>query len=224
MSRAPWVHARSPSARFPAGHETLYSTTLGWRMVNPKMPEQWTISLGEERGEARRHLRDLARGPGRVRAAQPPAAPTRPGTRAVYREVVPVPGVELRARRGRSAPTPRWRSSAKLKPAFVEDGTVTAGNSSPLNDGASMLLLGDEARRERIGAEPLARVVSRGVARRRPRRLRDRAGRGRQQGARERPGSAGTTSTSVELNEAFASQSPRLPARAGPTSIPRSST
>src|SRR5581483_8342293 len=46
MSRAPWVLLK-PGKGFPAGHETLHSTTLGWRMVNPKMPEQWTISLGE---------------------------------------------------------------------------------------------------------------------------------------------------------------------------------
>ena len=60
MSRAPWVLLK-PRAAFPAGNETLYSTTLGWRMVNPQMPEQWTISLGAERREARRHPHGISR-------------------------------------------------------------------------------------------------------------------------------------------------------------------
>ena len=109
MSRAPWVHAEART-RIPAQHETLYSTTLGWRMVNPKMPDQWTISLGAQRREARGHLRDLTRGAGRVRAPQPPA-PRRPrGTSGFYGEwVIPVPAPSSSATRT-SGPTPRWRS------------------------------------------------------------------------------------------------------------------
>ncbi len=72
------------------------------------------------------------------------SSPPRPGTRASSPRSSRSPASSSSATRA-SAPTPRWRSSRKLKPAFVEDGTVTAGNSSPLNDGAAMLLLGDEA-------------------------------------------------------------------------------
>ena len=74
--------------------------------------------------------------------------------------MVPVPGVDLERDEGIRADT-SLEKLGKLKPAFVEGGTVTAGNSSPLNDGASMLLLGSEAAAERIGTAPLARVVSR---------------------------------------------------------------
>src|SRR6202012_4521456 len=77
-------------------------------------------------------------------------------------EAVPVPGVELERDEGIRADT-SLEKLGMLKPAFVEGGTVTAGNSSPLNDGASMLLLGSEAAAEEIGSAPLARVVSRGV-------------------------------------------------------------
>ena len=89
MSRAPWVLLK-PSRAYPAGHETLHSTTLGWRMVNPRMPEQWTISLGASAEKLAEIYDDLARGAGRVRAAQPPLA-ARAYDEGVLSEVVPVP-------------------------------------------------------------------------------------------------------------------------------------
>src|SRR2546421_232990 len=77
--------------------------------------------------------------------------------------VIPVPGTEL-ARDENMRPDSTLEGLARLRPAFAEGGTVTAGNSSPLNDGAGALLLADEATAGAIGARPLARVVSRGAA------------------------------------------------------------
>jgi acetyl-CoA acetyltransferase family protein len=203
MSRAPWVMLK-PERAFPAGHETLWSTTLGWRMVNPRMPEGWTISLGESAEK----LADIY---GVSREAQDEFA-LRSHTLAAaawdegrFAEVVPVPGVELERDEGIRADT-SLEKLGKLKPAFVKDGTVTAGNSSPLNDGASMLLLGSEAAAERIGSAPLARVVSRGVHGVDP----DVFGIAPVEAANVALAKAGITwgdIDAVELNEAFASQS-----------------
>ena len=107
---------------------------------------------------------------------------------------------------------------AKLKPAFVKDGTVTAGNASPLNDGAAAVLIGSES----AGLEPLARIAGRGTSRRRPRHLRDRPGRGREPGARSAPGSAGATSTWSSSTRR--SRRSRSPAWASGTSTRRRST
>ncbi len=160
MSRAPWVLLK-PEKGFPPGHQELFSTTLGWRMVNPEMPEQWTISLGEsaEKLAAMYEISRPAQDRFALRSHQLAAAAYEQG---VMGEVVPVPGVGLDRDEGIRADT-SLEQLAKLKPAFVTDGTVTAGNSSPLNDGASALLLGSEAAAERIGTEPLARVVARAV-------------------------------------------------------------
>jgi acetyl-CoA acyltransferase len=203
MSRAPWVMTK-PERPFPAGHETLWSTTLGWRMVNPEMPEQWTISLGESAEK----LADIY---GIPREAQDEFA-LRSHTLAEeawdegrFPEVVPVPGVDLERDEGIRADT-SLEKLARLRPAFVEGGTVTAGNSSPLNDGASMLLLGSEAAAEAIGTAPLARVVARGVHGVDP----DVFGIAPVEAANKALARAGITwddVDAVELNEAFASQS-----------------
>ncbi|HVQ59780.1 MAG TPA: thiolase family protein [Solirubrobacterales bacterium] len=160
MSRAPWVLLK-PGRGYPAGHETLYSTTLGWRMVNPEMPDQWTISLGES-AEKLAGMYEISRQAQDEFALRSHTLAARAYDEGAMAEVVPVPGIDLERDEGIRADT-SLEKLAKLKPAFVEGGTVTAGNSSPLNDGASMMLLGSEAAGGRIGAEPLARVVSRGV-------------------------------------------------------------
>ena len=90
MSRAPWVLLK-PERAYPRGHETLHSTTLGWRMVNPEMPEAVDDLARREHGEAGGHLRHLARGAGRVRGAQPPAGGEGVGRRLLREWVVPVP-------------------------------------------------------------------------------------------------------------------------------------
>jgi acetyl-CoA acetyltransferase len=177
-SRAPWVLLK-PATGLPAGHETLHSTTLGWRMVNPEMPDRWTISLGAS-AEKLADMYNISRDDQDAFALRSHQLTAEAWKAGVYDdEVVAVSGVDLDRDEG-----VRHDSSleklGKLKPAFVEGGTVTAGNSSPLNDGASMVLLGDEA----AGATPGPRAAGpRGVARRarrRPRRLRDRPGRGGQ--------------------------------------------
>ncbi len=160
MSRAPWVLLK-PEKGFPAGHSELYSTTLGWRMVNPEMPERWTISLGES-AEKLAEMHGISRQRQDEFALRSHTLAARAYDEGVMGEVVPLPGVELERDEGIRADT-SLEKLAKLKPAFVAGGTVTAGNSSPLNDGASALLMGSEAAAARIGREPLARVVSRGV-------------------------------------------------------------
>jgi len=162
MSRAPWVMLKTERP-FARDHQQLYSTTLGWRMVNPKMPEQWTISLGAS-AEKLAGMYEISR------AAQDQFA-LRSHQRAIaawekgfyQRWVVPVPDTDLERDENMRADTTLERL-AKLKPAFVEGGTVTAGNSSPLNDGAAAALLADEEAADATGSEPLARIVSRGVA------------------------------------------------------------
>jgi acetyl-CoA acetyltransferase family protein len=160
MSRAPWVLLK-PSRGFPAGHETLHSTTLGWRMVNPEMPERWTISLGES-AEKLADVYGISREAQDRFALRSHTLAARAYEEGALAEVVPVAGIELERDEGIRSDT-SLEKLAKLKPAFREGGSVTAGNSSPLNDGAAMVLLGSEAAGRAIGAEPLARVVSRGV-------------------------------------------------------------
>jgi acetyl-CoA acetyltransferase family protein len=203
MSRAPWVMLK-PERAFPAGHEQLWSTTLGWRMVNPKMPGEWTISLGES-AEKLATIYEISREAQDEFALRSHTLADAAWNEGRFPEVVPVPGVELERDEGIRADS-TLEKLGKLKPAFVEGGTVTAGNSSPLNDGASMLLLGSEAAAETIGAAPLARVVSRGVHGVDP----DVFGIAPVEAANVALARAGLTWDDidvVELNEAFASQS-----------------
>ncbi len=203
MSRAPWVMLKTERP-FPREQQQLYSSTLGWRMVNPNMPEQWTISLGQS-------AEKLAGLYGVSREAQDAFA-LRSHQRAVggwdsgfYPDwVVPVPGTELE-RDENMRPDTTIEKLSKLKPAFAEGGTVTAGNSSPLNDGAAALLLADEAGARSAGREPLARVVSRGAAAVDPD-VFGIAPVAAAQAALERAGITWDQVAVVELNEAFASQ------------------
>jgi acetyl-CoA acetyltransferase family protein len=203
MSRAPWIVLK-PDRPFPRENAQLHSSTLGWRMVNPRMPEQWTISLGQS-------AEKLAQMYGISREAQDQFA-LRSHQRAVagwesgYYEkwVVPVPDTDLDRDETMRSDTSLERL-AKLKPAFVEGGTVTAGNSSPLNDGAGAMLVADEAGAEAAGKEPLARIVARGAAGVDP----DVFGIAPVQAAEtalRRAGIDWEDVEIVELNEAFASQ------------------
>ncbi len=160
MSRAPWVMLK-PAKAFPAGHETLWSSTLGWRMVNPAMPEQWTISLGAS-AEKLAGMYEISRDAQDEFALCSHQMAARAFDENALGEVVPLPGVEL-TRDESIRPHSSLEKLGTLKAAFVDGGTVTAGNSSPLNDGAAMILLGDEAAGLRLGVDPLARVVSRGA-------------------------------------------------------------
>lgn len=204
MTRAPWVLPK-PDRGFPRGNETLYSTTLGWRMVNPRMPQRWTISLGQsaevlaERYGISREEQDAFA----LRSHQRAAASWDAGD--FDDEVVRPPGVEL-ARDESIRATTSLEALATLKPAFRSGGTVTAGNASPLNDGAAALLIGDEAAAAAAGREPLARIAGRGAAGVDP----DVFGIGPVEAARTALRRAGITWDDlavVELNEAFAVQS-----------------
>ncbi|MGC7096917.1 thiolase family protein [Amycolatopsis lurida] len=204
MSRSPWV-VQKPEKAFPNGNQTMYSTALGWRMVNPAMPEQWTVSLGEstellaERYGIGRDEQDEFAARSHVNAAKA-------WDDGFYDDlVVPVPGTELTRDEG-IRPDSSPEKLAKLKPVFRKQGTVTAGNASPLNDGASAVLLGDQAAADRVGATPLARVAGRGAAGVDP----DVFGIGPVRAAEialERAGIGWDDLAVVELNEAFAAQS-----------------
>lgn len=204
MTRAPWVLPK-PEAAFPRGHETLHSTTLGWRMVNPAMPAEWTVSLGEcteilaDRYGISRAEQDAFA----VRSQQRAARAWADGVYAD--EVSIVPGTEL-AQDESLRPTTTTEALARLKPVFRPDGTVTAGNSSPLNDGASAVLLADRAGAEAAGRTPLARIVSRAVVGIEPQ-LFGIGPVGAAEEALRRAGIGWSDVAVVELNEAFAAQS-----------------
>lgn len=203
MTRAPWV-LQKPAKGFPAGPETLYSTALGWRMINPLMPGQWTISLGES-AEKLAGMYSISRDAQDEFALRSHTLAAKAYDEGVMKEVVPIPDVDLQRDEGIRTDT-SLEKLGKLKPAFVKDGTVTAGNSSPLNDGAAMLMIGEEAASRRLGVEPLARVVSRAAHGVDP----DVFGIAPVEAANKALARAGLTWDQidvVELNEAFASQS-----------------
>ena len=202
MSRAPWVLLK-PEQGYPRGHETLHSTTLGWRMVNPAMPSQWTVSLGEgaeilaERYGISREAQDAFALASHRKAADAWARGTFADEVVRMDELAIDEGIR---------PDTSAEALARLRPAFRPDGTVTAGNSSPLSDGAAALLIGSEAAAEAIGARPLARIVARAVSAVDPHLY----GIGPVAAARtalRRAGIGWSDLVSVELNEAFAAQS-----------------
>ena len=203
MSRAPWVLPK-PDRGYARGHETLHSTTLGWRLVNPAMPAEWTVALGEgaellaDKYAVSREAQDAFA----LRSHQRAAAAWNAG--AFADEVSVVPGTDLDRDESIRATT-SIDALAALKPAFRPDGTVTAGNSSPLNDGAAALLLGDDAGAAAAGREPLARIVSRGVAAVEPA-LFGIAPVAAAEQALSRAGLRWSDLDVVELNEAFAAQ------------------
>ncbi|MEW2246207.1 thiolase family protein [Streptomyces sp. NPDC006975] len=170
MTRAPYVLPKSDRP-FPAAHTELYSTTLGWRMVNPRMDPQWTVPLGESAELiAGKHKITREQQDAYALASHRKAAAAQAAGR-FDAELAPVP---VPARTGDPVdfaadecvrPDASLEAMAKLKPSFRKDGgTVTAGNASPLNDGAAALLLTDEEGLKATGREPLARVSATGLA------------------------------------------------------------
>ena len=198
MSRAPWVTLDPDGA-------DLVSTTLGWRLVNPAMPEQWTASLGEgaellaERYKVSREEQDAFA----LSSHRKAVAAWDAGRFAA--EVVPVPGVALAAdeciRRDTSL-----EALAGLRPVFrPEGGTVTAGNASPLADGAAALVLAGEDVVAETGRRPLARIAARATSAVAPHLY----GIGPVEAARRALAGAGigwSDLVAAELNEAFAAQ------------------
>lgn len=170
MSRAPWV-VQKPERGFPRGSQTMHDTTLGWRMINPRMAELGvsTESMGEtaenvaEQFAISREDQDAFA----LRSHQRAIAAAEAGL--LGEEIVPIEAPSGRERivvdrdQGPRADASAQRL-AELRPVFREGGTVTAGNASPLNDGAACLLIASEAGTRALAAEPLGRVVSFGVA------------------------------------------------------------
>ncbi len=204
MSRAPWVLPK-PAKGFPAGHETLHSTTLGWRMTNPDLPAEWTVSLGAAT-EALAGQYGVTREQQDAFALRSHQSAAKAWDNGFYDgHVVAVPGTDLVRDEG-IRPDTSLDKLAALKPAFAPQGTVTAGNSSPLNDGASALLLGSFPAADRLGAAPLARIAGRGAAGVDPQLF----GIGPVRAAEialQRAGIGWGDLAAVELNEAFAAQS-----------------
>ncbi|MFF4121551.1 thiolase family protein [Streptomyces sp. NPDC001714] len=203
MSRAPWVLPK-PERAFPVKDQQLYSTTLGWRMVNPRMPVEWTIPLGEsaELVGAKYAVTRAAQDEFALASHRNAARAWREGRYAG--EVVPVEGVDLDRDEGIRDDT-SLEALARLKPAFTAGGTITAGNASPLNDGAAALLLADEDGLAAIGREPLARIRAAAVTGIEPQYF----GLGPVDAVRKVLSKAAVTPGdlhTVELNEAYAAQ------------------
>lgn len=210
MSRAPYAMLK-PSQAFARGNPDVADTVLGWRFVNRSMPAQWTISLGET-------AEVVAREFGVTREAQDAFAleSQRRTARAMAegrfaREIVPV---EVPRRKGdplvvdqdeHPRPDTTAEALARLRAAFAQDGTVTAGNASGINDGAAALLIMEESLARERGLEPLARIVATAVVGVDPHRM----GIGPVPATRKVLERAGLTVADldlVELNEAFAAQ------------------
>ena len=203
MTRAPLVTAKSDTA-YPRGNRTVWDTTLGWRFPNPRMEEMFPLESMGETGEnvAERY------GVSREEQDEFGLRSHRRWTQATDEgrfddELVPV-GDFVRDEHPR--PDTSLEKLATLKPAFREGGTVTAGNSSGINDGAAALVIASEERAQALGVEPLGAFVGSAVAGVDPRVM----GIGPVPAVRkllERAGIDVADLDLVELNEAFASQS-----------------
>ena len=203
MSRAPLVMAK-PDKAFPRGDRVVYDTTLGWRFPNPRLEEMFPLeSMGEtgenvaERYGVSREEQDAFA----LRSQQRWAAAHEAGRFAD--ELVAVDGVE---RDEHPRPDTSAEKLAALRPAFRDGGTVTAGNSSGINDGAAALVIASEEKACELGAEPIGAFVGSAVSGVDPRVM----GIGPIPAVRKLLSRAGIDSSQidlVELNEAFASQS-----------------
>ena len=211
MSRAPWVLMK-PETGYPRGAPAVEDTVLGWRFVNERFPDHWTVGLGvtaenvaEELGITREAQDAFALGSQRKAAAAMDAG-------RFDDELVPV---RVPQRRGgpvvvdtdeHPRPDTSLEKLASLRPVFREGGTVTAGNASGLNDGAAAVLVMAAAEAERRGLRPMARYIASAVAGVEPHTM----GLGPIPATRkvlDRAGLAVDDLDLIELNEAFASQS-----------------
>jgi len=210
MSRAPYVMLK-PSVGYQRGHPSTADTVLGWRFPNPEFVPEWTIGLGEtaeviaEEFGVRREAQDALAAESQQRAERaiaagrfddeivPVAVPQRKGDPVTV-------AVDEHPRADTTA-----ESLARLRPVFKKDGTVTAGNSSGINDGAAALLVMSAERGAALGLKPMARVVGGAVAGVEPHRM----GIGPVPATRKALSRAGWTIEDldlIELNEAFAAQ------------------
>lgn len=204
MSRAPFVVEKSPRPWPSVGNQTLWNTSIGWRMTNRALPKEWTISNGESAEKIAREW-GIGRDAQDAFAVRSHRLAAQAWADGVYDgEIVQVPGAELGRDEGIRDDT-SVEKLAGLKALFAADGngSVTAGNSSPINDGASAVLLGAEGALE---TEPLARITGRAAHGVDP----DQFPIAPIEAANKALARAGRTWADVdlvELNEAFASQS-----------------
>jgi 3-oxoadipyl-CoA thiolase len=213
MTRAPWVMPKTGKP-FARGHQTLYDTMLGWRMVNPKMTEMHeTIGLGvtAERVAARHEVSREAQDAFAAESQRRAGAALESGR--FDAEIVPITtGVDRKTREPivfavdeHPRPGVTAESLARLEPVFESEGTVTAGNASGINDGACAMLVASEAAVAEHGLEPMARYVASASAGVEPSLM----GLGPIPATRQVLGRAGLDIGAIDLaevNEAFAAQ------------------
>ena len=210
MTRAPFVMLK-PEEGFARGAPAVADTVLGWRFTNPRFPDDWTVPLGEtaekvaDRYQVTREAQDAFALESQRRAGEALS------TGRFNSEIAPVdvPGKKGALTRFETDEHPRPDTTidqlAKLSPAFRKGGTVTAGNSSGLNDGASSLVLMSEAAVKQHGKEPIARIVASAVAGVEPHFM----GMGPVPATLRLLERAGLTASDIklfEINEAFAAQ------------------
>ncbi|MFC0582834.1 thiolase family protein [Micrococcoides hystricis] len=205
MSRAPWVTLKTERP-YPVGDMVMASTTLGWRLVNKNMPKEWTVSLGEateqlvDKHKVSRERQDEF-------AARSHQLAAKAWADGHYDDLVaPLADTDLQQDQTIRADSTA-ETLAGLRTVFrKENGTVTAGNASPMNDGASAAILGSAKAADLLGAQPLARIAGRGAAANEPQFF----GEAPVESANialKRAGISWEDVGAVELNEAFAAQS-----------------
>jgi 3-oxoadipyl-CoA thiolase len=203
MSRAPLVMGK-PDKAFPRGNQTVWDTTLGWRFPNARMEEMFPLESMGETGENVADRWGVSRDDQDAFALESQQRHAEAVATGRFADEL-VPAGELEADEHPRADTTLEKLAA-LKPAFRKDGTVTAGNSSGINDGAAALVIASEERAAALGVEPLGRFVASAVAGVDPRVM----GIGPIPAVQKLLVRAGIDAAQVdlvELNEAFASQS-----------------
>ncbi|NUL44493.1 thiolase family protein [Cellulosimicrobium funkei] len=205
MSRAPWVLPKTERP-FPMHNLELANTTLGWRLINKNMPKEWTVSLGEATEQLREKY-GITRERMDEFAANSHQLAGKAWDEGKYDNLtVQVPDVDL-TRDETIRPESTAESLSGLRTVFrKENGMVTAGNASPMNDGASAAWLGSEKASDLLGLQPLARIAGRAAAANEPQYF----GYAPVDAVNQAIARAGITwkdIAAVELNEAFAAQS-----------------
>jgi 3-oxoadipyl-CoA thiolase len=207
MTRAPYI-LEKPQREFARGAQTIHDSTIGWRMVNPRLAAKYPpISLGQTAEVVARRYGITRNEQDRWALESHRKAVAAQESCYFRAELVPVALADGTTFDKDEGPRPdtTLEKLAALKPAFDKDGTVTAGNSSPLNDGAACLVMMSESHAQRIGARPIARVLAAASAGVDPSCM----GLGPIPASRkalQRAGLEPSELDSIELNEAFASQ------------------
>ena len=215
MTRAPWVVAK-PADGYAGGSLQTWDTSLGWRFPNPRMAERIPLeSMGDTAENVATHYKISRQAQDEFALRSHRRAVGAAESGALVAELIPVPLVELSAEKRKidraverdegPRPDTSLEKLAALRPVFREGGTVTAGNSSSLNDGAAALLVAAGAKARELGLTPMARIVAAAAAGVDPREM----GMGPVPATRKVLARAGLSVGDlelVELNEAFAAQ------------------